>query len=500
MTDQPEFDPRQCPVIIGAGELADRPENLADALDPAGLMVAALRLAERDADCENLLARLDRLDIINEISWPYPDPEAELRRRLGQSELQTRYWPVGGQTPITALHEAALDIQAGRARIIAVCGGEAEDSVRRARKSQAALNWPERDEGFRPVRGGDYQGRVAKTLGLTSPVNVYPLYENASRAAWRQNFDTAQQESARIWSRNSHIAAARDAAWLKSAVDPETILSGDGGNRLIAWPYRKLMVANPIVNQGAAFIVTSLTMARELGICEDRMIFIHGGTAADEPRDILARQDYSFSRAMEGVLGQSAKLAGDKFAVELYSCFPCVPKMARRVLGLSDHDALSVTGGLTFFGAPLNNFMGHAVVAMVHHLRRQSGWGLLYGQGEYVTKHHAVMLGTKKPERALPQHYRMRDLEKDIERAAPRLDQSHRGLARLETYTVVFDRNEDVRQGIAIARAPDGSRVAARVEADDACTLEKLMSEVDLVGRQGEIGIGADELPHWCFI
>ena len=77
-------------------------------------------------------------------------------------------------------------------------------------------------------------------------------------------------------------------------------------------------------------------------------------------------------------------------AIELYSCFPCVPKMARRTLGLGADVQPTVTGGLTFFGAPLNTYMTHAACAMVRKLRDGAQLGLLYGQGGFVTKHHAL--------------------------------------------------------------------------------------------------------------
>jgi acetyl-CoA C-acetyltransferase len=101
------------------------------------------------------------------------------------------------------------------------------------------------------------------------------------------------------------------------------------------------MVANPLVNQGAAVLLTSLARTRAAGVPDYRLIHLHGG-------------------------------------VELYSCFPCVPKMPRRVLGLAPEVVPSVTGGLTFFGAPLNNYMAHAAVAMVRRLREAPGLGLLY--------------------------------------------------------------------------------------------------------------------------
>ena len=87
-------------------------------------------------------------------------------------------------------------------------------------------------------------------------------------------------------------------------------------------------------------------------------------------------------------------------AIELYSCFPCVPKMARRTLGLGADVQPTVTGGLTFFGAPLNTYMTHAACAMVRKLRDGAKLGLLYGQGGFVTKHHALVLSRQRAARA----------------------------------------------------------------------------------------------------
>src|SRR5213078_2498900 len=90
-------------------------------------------------------------------------------------------------------------------------------------------------------------------------------------------------------------------------------------------------------------------------------------------------------------------------AIELYSCFPCVPKMARRTLGLGADVQPTVTGGLTFFGAPLNTYMTHAACAMVRRLSDGANLGLLYGQGGFVTKHHALVLSRQRPVAALAQ-------------------------------------------------------------------------------------------------
>src|SRR3546814_20134983 len=99
-----------------------------------------------------------------------------------------------------------------------------------------------------------------------------------------------------------------------------------------------------------------------------------GGAAGKEPEDYLKRDAYTHSTAQEAVLRKSVEIVGGDAKrfdhVELYSCFPVVPKMALRTLGLDASSCTpTVAGGLTFFGGPLNNYMSHAVCALVRTLR-----------------------------------------------------------------------------------------------------------------------------------
>src|SRR5262249_59634733 len=104
-----ERDENRVPVIAGAGEVTDRAPDRMLAMEPAALMAEALQRAEQDAGA-GLLAGLDSLDVINEISWPYIDPCAEITARAKLSPQRAVYGPVGGQTPIQAIHDAALRI------------------------------------------------------------------------------------------------------------------------------------------------------------------------------------------------------------------------------------------------------------------------------------------------------------------------------------------------------------------------------------------------------
>ena len=128
------------------------------------------------------------------------------------------------------------------------------------------------------------------------------------------------------------------------------------------------MVANASVNQGAAFIVTSLGEARRRGVADDQLVYVGLGAAAHESDDFLQRDTFSASPSMAVVLQRTLALNGittaDVDYAELYSCFPCVPKMARRVIDWPLDRPATVFGGLTFGGGPIGNYMSHAAASL----------------------------------------------------------------------------------------------------------------------------------------
>lgn len=483
------------PVIVGIGEITDRPASLAQGLEPLALMEEALRRAETDAGAA-LLGALESLDVVNLVSWRYANPPAQLCQRMGLSPGRAAYHSAGGESPLRFIHDAALRIARGEIEVAAVVGAEAQNTATKARRENIELPWtPWASEAVRPKSGIDAIHPVAARLGVRAPVTVYPFYDQASAATWGQTPGEALAESAELWSRYARVAASNPGAWLKKGFTPQEIAAAGPSNRPIAWPYTKLMVANPMVNQGAALILTSYDRARALGIAADRLVFIHGGAAANEPRDFLARDQYRQSHAQNAVLESAARLAGRGFdAMELYSCFPCVPKMARRTLGLSEDFTPTVAGGLTFHGAPLNNYMGHAACAMVRRLREGGGVGLLYGQGEYVTKHHALVVGAAPPASMNPDYSVQAEADRRI-RGVPELVEQARGGASVESYTVLYDPQGEPTHGVVILRLDSGGRTMARVDISEPAALERLTSlDESAVGAWGKVSPGGESL------
>jgi acetyl-CoA C-acetyltransferase len=490
------------PVIVGVGEIVDRPKEITSGLEPLILLEQALQRAEQDCGGK-LLGEIQSLDIVNFLSWRYQDPARQLSDRLGIRPAHAYYGPVGGESPIRYLHEAAQRIARGECSVAAVCGAEAQSTATKAERAKVDLPWtPFAHDVPEPKRGAAFQKPMAVKLGVFRPITVYPLYESATSAHWGQTPREALAESGQLWSTYSSVASQNPNSWLKRHFAPDEITTPTPDNRLIAWPYTKLMVANPTVNMGGAILMTSRAKARAAGIAEDRLVYVWGGASAEEPRDYLVRDQFFQSHPQNAVLKAVMDLAGGDGkafdAIELYSCFPCVPKMARRTLGLGADVQPTVTGGLTFFGAPLNTYMTHAACAMVRKLRNGAKLGLLYGQGGFVTKHHGLVLSRQAAQHALSQDISVQ-AEADRNRGAvPEFVTEASGKGSVESFTVIYGRGGEVEHGVVMLRTADNARALARVPAQDGATLAHLLNmDRTPVGSLGDIVSADDGVLEW---
>jgi len=486
-------DPERIPVIIGGGQINDRPADPDDGLDSLGLMIAALRAADADARAGSVLADLDSLAIVDQISFRHLGKLcAPLAAAIGAApSINYQSDAPHGDTPIRLLNEAANRIGAGEIKLAAVVGAEAlRTAAGRAAKAASG-----EDKSYSAIRkvATRQDPNFAQVHGLIAPVDVYPLYENAGRAAYGQTLAEAQGESAAIWAQMSEVAQSNDGAWIRKAVTPETVLASGEGNRPIAFPYSKLMVANSSVNQGAGFIIASLAEARRRGVPDNRMIYVGMGAAAKEAGSILKRDRYDRSVSMDTAIRRTLDLnqmtAVDCDFAELYSCFPCVPKMARRTLGWPVDRPATVFGGLTFGGGPIANYMSHAVVSMVDRLRSAGRTGFLFANGGFATDNHCIILSNQPITAAhFPQDFDYQAEADAAREAIPPLDEAFIGAAVIETYTVFYGRDGAPRAGVVVARTPEDTRTLAHIDAADATMVAFLTDgAVEPIGTAGSV-------------
>jgi hypothetical protein len=484
------------PVIVAIGEVIDRPADPHQMREPIALMAAAARVADEDGG-GGWLERIDSLDIVHQRSWRYADTAQALRAALKIAPARAVYGPYGGESPVRFLHEAAAKIAAGAASVALIVSGEAQYARTRAVKEGWVPDWTplaaREENAFDPTGVVD---PLAAMQGVLTPTQVYPLFDTAWTAARGETQSDGIRRSAELWARYAAVAKDNPFSWRKDAPPAEAIADTDHGNRWIAWPYTRSMVANPDVNQAAALIVTSLAEARRAGVAEDRLVHIHAGAFASEPRNWLKRDGFTHSPAQAAVLSAMQR---DYDLYELYSCFPVVPKMAGDVLGGAALARPSVAGGLSFFGAPLNSYMTHAATAMVRALRNGAGAsGLLYGQGEYVTKHHALAVGRDPGDGGFAPGGDVQAAADTARGAVPKLARDVEGAAVIEAHSVVFGRDGAASFGIVVARGAGGWRTLARTEDGDAIA-RLLDAGGQPVGQAGRIKLDAQSRPVWQF-
>ena len=494
------LDPR-LPVVIGAGQLSNRVDRGADPLDPVGLVAEAARLAAADSGADGVLAAIDSIRIVSILSWRYRNPGAMVADRLGVT-LPDRpgasvYSAVGGNMPQSLVNAAALDIAAGRADLVLIGGGEAWRTRTKARATGGMPEWPSEPEA---MAGAESFGKDLPLMsehemarGVFMPVQMDPIFENAWRAANGWSLEEHRRRLGELWSSFSQVAAQNPHAWIQEAYTPDEITTAGPTNRMVGWPYAKLLNSNNAVEQGAALLVCSVEKARSLGVPTDRWVFLHAGTDGSDTQFVSNRLDLHSSPAIRLAGRKAMELAGvtpDELAhVDLYSCFPVAVQVAAHELGLGsgiDGDRpLTVTGGLSFAGGPWNNYVSHGIATMVGRLRAsdsgEGATGLCTANGGFLTKHAFGVYSTRPPSAAF-QHA---DLQTEID-ALGHIEASDdwEGPVTIEGYTVMHDRDGEPETGLVAARLPDGRRAWGKTLEPSAL---EAMCRDEVVGRAAKL-------------
>ena len=192
----------------------------------------------------------------------------------------------------------------------------------------------------------------------------------------------------------TEIAAASPYAWFPVARSADEIVTATPDNRMVAYPYTKLMTAIMDVDMAAALVLTSTAKADALGIPEGRRVYLRGSGYAEDPAHVAGHPELwrfpAMAAAANAALAGAGIGADDVAHFDLYSCFASSVCFALDALGISEDDprALTQTGGLPYHGGPGPNYVTHSLAAMVETLRREPGsFGLTSGVGMHMQKH-----------------------------------------------------------------------------------------------------------------
>lgn len=486
------IDPRT-PVLVGAGQLLQRvaPE---DALEPTDMIAEAAGRAAADAGAPGLLGAIDSVRIVALLSHRYRNAAALVAERIGASPRETAYSPMGGNTPQTLVNKTALSIAKGELDVALIAGAEAWRTRMAHRKADTEPGWTEQPEDTPPpvVLGNElpmtHPAEAAR--GIVRPVQVYPVFENAIRAAAGRTWDEHLSVITELWARFSAVAAENPYAWIREPKSAQQVRTATPDNRMVGFPYTKAMNSNNDVDQAAALLLCSAEAARRLGVPEDRWVFPLAGTDAHDTPFVANRENLHSSPAIRVAGRRALELAGvgidDVRHVDLYSCFPSAVEIGAAELGLSLDRQLTVTGGLSFAGGPWNDYVSHSIATMANVLRADPGAiGLCSANGGYTTKHAIGLYGTTPPDAG----FRWTDVQTEVDdlTAAKDFAEDHQGEVTIESYTVMHERDGSMTNAVVACLTPQGARAWATTTDHDAM---KAMTTDDLVGRRAMIAGG----------
>ena len=493
---------KNIPIIVGVGQVVDHWDGLdpSQAPSPISLATQSIERALADTGNSDLQNDMDTLAVVraftDSLSSPF-DPfgkamnfPAAIAQAAEIKPQQIIYSPAGGEQPQSLVNELSTAIANGDIRTAMIVGSEANAALKTALKRSVKLDWAS-DVSLEIQDCGpqiDFISAYEVANGMGLPPQTYAAMEEALRARLDMTKSEYLDYMAGICSALSKTAVQNSFAQFPQAMSKEFLAEPSKKNYPISDPYLKWHVAQDAVNQASAVILTSVEHAQELGIPEDRWIYLHGYSDVKD-RLVSERPDLSRSKALELALTSAIDRAGisaqDIAYQDIYSCFPIVVHLAAEVLGLDPTlDEMTVTGGLPFFGGPGNNYSTHGIASLVEKLRHnREAYGLILANGGFISKLAAGVYSAIAPrnwtdyskdslQHQINDQVEFSLLEQDCE-------------AEIEAYTVRHNRH-GCNHAYLFARNAEG-RIMASVEPDHRATMQALHDADSPVGRTVKI-------------
>lgn len=480
------ISPRR-PVIVGVGQHTQRTNIGEPELEPAELLASAARATLADAGVAP--GRVGSVRLVRSLTAAvYRNAPLLVGGLAGVDADEHVVVQGGGETPGAALAAACDAITAGEHDSILIVAGEAWFAHTRARRAGTTVaHTAQPADTPPPTEVGsliEFVHPVERTLGVERPIQQYPLFEQALRAHLGADLASHQQHLGRFVERFSLAAQANPYAWDRAPHTADEIATPSATNRMVGFPYTKLMVSNEQVDMAAAVLVTSAEWADAHRVTRDRWVFPLAAASGEAPA-ISQRWSLHDSVLAESVGSVVESLSGRRCAdaayVDLYSCFPSAVQIQARALGVDGEHPLSLTGGMRFSGGPWCGYSMHGFAATVAALRDDPGaLGLVSANGGAITKLVVTLLSTEPSDR-----FRYASAQHVID-STPRREvaEGFAGTATVESATVMHGRGGVVENGIVTALLPDGRRAWGIVRDPSQAAL---MTEEDVIGASVDL-------------
>jgi acetyl-CoA C-acetyltransferase len=289
-------DPRAM-CIIGVARHTWHPDS-AEVRDAGGLAPEPLDMWERvaraaadDAEARNggadaVLQGLESIDVVYSQSWQYDDAPSRLAERLGTSAARRRYSGIGGSVPLVLSAEVAKEIRAGGLDLALLTGAEALATVRRLKKAGEKPQWSYKPAEKRPFPMDMAFDPSEISHSVFEAYLTFALFDNARRAHLGRALPEHRAILGWIMAAMTSVAAGeanRPHAWFPTARSAQEIAGPAADNRMVAYPYTKLMTSIMDVDMAAAVVLASAEKADALGVPEDKRVYLRGWAYGEDP-------------------------------------------------------------------------------------------------------------------------------------------------------------------------------------------------------------------------
>ena len=489
------IDPRT-PVLVGIAQSVDRTSEPGQGLSPQEMMAAVSRAAIADSGGHDVEGAIDCVTVVrlfqdSGFGTPFGKqnnlPQA-VATRIGAQPKRTLYGPVGGNSPQMLVNHFAQAITQGDHDVVLLTGCEPLRTQARALKAGLKLDWaedsPEPAEQW-PEKTTYASGHEIQH-GIAMPVNIYPLFENALGAHYGRDPLAHRHAIGELMARFTEVAAKNPYAQLPVARTAEEIITPEGDNRYIGYPYTKYLNANMFVDQAAALLLMSTASADRLGVPAEKRVYLHGNADTHEKILVTERVNYHSSPAVRIGAAHALKQAGvtpaDLAHMDIYSCFSSAVEVAADEIGIAQDDprGLTLTGGLPYFGGPGNNYSMHGIAEVAARCRANPGaWGLVFANGGFLTKHSFGVWSTtpKAFTRTDPATY-----QAEIDAMpSPAFTEKPEGQGTVETFTVIHNKGVPAF-ALLIGRLENGTRFLAQIHENPGALID-----VPVIGRKVQV-------------
>jgi acetyl-CoA C-acetyltransferase len=448
------------PVVVGVGSIQQK--GTFDDLDEALiLMDKAVKIAVNDSN-KDISKYIDEIRIPKGY-WKYRDPGSWIAINNNFVKEPKTYITKIGVLQQNLINEAIKNIHNGSIEASLIVGGESRYKMVQAYRENREYKEIKLEQNpYSYVKAISDLNLKEEVDELTQmAVGYYAILESAYRFNKKLSLDEHNIAIAKLYEGFSEVAYSNIDAWSDKKFSAEEIINISEKNKQQAYPYNKLHCTSWNINQASAVIICNKKIADLLNIDESKRIYPLASSENNHMIPLIKRpkliNPIGMLLAANFIKDKIDKLDREINLFDLYSCFPVAVEMFADFLNLKLSKKLTITGGMSFAGGPLNHYVLASTVKLVEKLRSdKSKIGLITGVSGVMTKQSFALWSGKFIE-----DFSFKDVTEDakLNDKPKNLSSKDSGTAKIIGYTILNDKKYNEKKAVIYAEDENKDRL-----------------------------------------